>query len=71
LKVRKYTGQIKELTIKLILYNLSKIIHVISICISSEVFSRAPDSLKILWIAGISLPVLYNPGAIIQTRHNP
>jgi hypothetical protein len=46
LKVRKYTGQIKELMIKLILYNLSKIIHVISICISSEVFSRAPDSLK-------------------------
>ena len=44
--MRKYTGQIKELTIKLILYNLSKIIHVISICISSEVFSRAPDSLK-------------------------
>jgi hypothetical protein len=36
LKARKYSGQIKELKIKLILYNFSKIIRAISICISSE-----------------------------------
>jgi hypothetical protein len=46
LKAGKYTGQIKELKIKLILYTISKIIHVILICISSAVFYRAPDSLK-------------------------
>jgi hypothetical protein len=41
LKARKYSGQIKELKIKLILYNISKIIHAILICISSEEFYRA------------------------------
>jgi hypothetical protein len=46
LKAGKYNGQIKELKIKLILYTISKIIDVILICISSAVFSRAPDSLK-------------------------
>jgi hypothetical protein len=35
LKARKYSGQIKELKIKLILYIISKIIHAILICISS------------------------------------
>jgi hypothetical protein len=44
LKARKYSGQIKELKIKLILYNLSKIIHVILICISSEKFYRVTVS---------------------------
>jgi len=41
LKARKYSGQIKELKIKLILYNISKIILAILICISSEEFYRA------------------------------
>ena len=43
LKARKYSGQIKELKIKLILYNISKIIHSILICIRSEEFYRAEN----------------------------
>jgi len=38
LKARNYPGQIKEFTIKLILYNLSKIIYALLICISAEEF---------------------------------
>jgi hypothetical protein len=38
LKVGKYSAQIKELKITLILYNISKIIHAFPICISSEEF---------------------------------
>jgi hypothetical protein len=41
LKVRKYSGQIKELKIKLILYNISKIIRASLIYISYEDFFRA------------------------------
>jgi hypothetical protein len=41
LKARKYSGQIKELKIKLILYNISKIIHAFLIYIRSEEFYRA------------------------------
>jgi len=41
LKARKYSGQIKELKIKLILYNISKIIHFILIYICHEKFYRA------------------------------
>jgi hypothetical protein len=44
LKAKKYSGQIKELKIKLILYNILKIIHAIWICISSENFYRAKIS---------------------------
>jgi len=41
LKARKFQSQIKELKIKLILYNISKIILMILIYISSEEFYRA------------------------------
>jgi hypothetical protein len=41
LKARIYSGQIKELKIKLILYNISKIIHASLIYISYEDFYRA------------------------------
>ena len=44
LKARKYSGQIKELKIKLILYNISKIILAILICIIYEEFYRAPKA---------------------------
>jgi len=40
LKVGKYSAQIKELKITLILYNISKIIHALPICISSEEFKE-------------------------------
>jgi hypothetical protein len=42
-KARKFQSQIKELKIKLILYNISKIIHSILICICSEEFYRARE----------------------------
>ncbi|MGA2912288.1 MAG: IS5 family transposase [Methanoregula sp.] len=45
LKARKYSGQIKELKIKLILYNISKIIHAILMCIITEEFYRAESHL--------------------------
>jgi hypothetical protein len=41
LKARKFHGQIKELKVKLILYNISKIIHTILIWIIREEFYRA------------------------------
>jgi hypothetical protein len=41
LKARRYSGQIKELKIKLILYNISKIIHAFLIYIHYEEFYRA------------------------------
>jgi hypothetical protein len=41
MKARKFQSQIKELKIKLILYNISKIIYAFLICVSSEEFYRA------------------------------
>jgi hypothetical protein len=44
LKARKFPSQIKELKIKLILYNILKIIHSILIHTRSEEFYRASKS---------------------------
>jgi hypothetical protein len=48
LKARKYSGQIKELKIKLISYNISKIIQAFLICFNSDKFYRADFSIFII-----------------------